>query len=106
MGLPHPSGGHGGSGMKNSMRGHARHEVLATSSNRTEWSWCGFGAGLLIYVVLSVVFASVPDDEPTRALWLALGLAPACMGFCIGLTGPSVPDRRPSGQACVKTHSC
>jgi len=78
--------------MKNSMRGHARHEVLATSSNRTEWSWCGFGAGLLIYIVLSVVFASVPDDEPTRALWLALGLAPACMGFCIGFTVASVLD--------------
>ena len=78
--------------MKTSTRRQARHELLATSSRRTEWGWCGFGAGLLIYVVLSVVFGNVPDDDSTRALWLSFGLAPAGMGFCLGFTVASVLD--------------
>lgn len=70
--------------MKLSLSPHADREVLATSSRRTEWSWCGFGAGLLGYVVLSSVFGTLPNDQSLMALWLALGLIPATMGLAVG----------------------
>jgi hypothetical protein len=72
--------------MKLSLSPHASREVLATSSRRTEWSWCGFGAGLLGYVVLSSVFGTLPNDQSLMALWLALGLVPATMGLAVGFT--------------------
>ena len=72
--------------MKLSLSPHANREVLATSSRRTEWSWCGFGAGLLGYVVLSSVFGTLPNDQSLMALWLALGLIPATMGLVVGFT--------------------
>jgi bacteriorhodopsin len=78
--------------MKHSMSTLAKRGVLATSSRRTEWSWCGFGAGLLGYVVLSAVFGTLPDDPSLKSLWLALGLAPAFMGLGIGFTLASVID--------------
>jgi len=78
--------------MKFSMSRRPSQNVLATSSRRTEWSWCGFGAGLLGYVVLSAVFGSLPEDASLRSLWLALGLAPAFMGLGIGFTLSSVID--------------
>lgn len=56
------------------------------SAKRIEWSWCGFGAGLLGYVVLSAVFGTVPDDTSLKVMWLALGLVPALMGLCVGFT--------------------
>ena len=70
----------------------ARREVLATSSKRTEWSWVGFGAGLLGYIVVSVVFGGVPEDDALRAVWLGIGLAPASLGLCIGFTLAAVID--------------
>ena len=72
--------------MKLSLSPHANREVLATSSRRTEWSWCGFGAGLLGYVVLSSVFGTLPNEQSLMALWLALGLIPAAMGLVVGFT--------------------
>lgn len=62
------------------------------SSRRTEWAWCGFGAGLLGYVVLSAVFGTVPEDASLKALWLAVGLAPASMGLFAGFTLASLLD--------------
>lgn len=67
-------------------------EVLATSSRRAEWGWCGFGAGLLGYVVLSSVFGALPDERALTALWAALGLVPASLGLCVGLTLSRVID--------------
>jgi hypothetical protein len=72
--------------MKYPMLDRTHREVLATSSRRAEWSWCGFGAGMLFYVVLSVVFGSVPDDTALKAAWLGVGLVPAAMGLCVGFT--------------------
>ena len=78
--------------MKPWMFARARREVLATSSQRTEWSWAGFGAGLLGYIVLSVVFGVVPDDDALRATWLALGFLPGMLGLCVGFTLAAVID--------------
>jgi len=72
--------------MKLSLSRQANREVLATSSRRAEWSWCGFGAGLLGYVVLSSVFGTLPTDQSLMALWLALGLVPGSMGLAVGFT--------------------
>jgi hypothetical protein len=72
--------------MKLSLSRQASREVLATSSRRAEWSWCGFGAGLLGYVVLSSVFGTLPTDQSLMALWLALGLVPGSMGLAVGFT--------------------
>ena len=72
--------------MKLSLSRQASREVLATSSRRAEWSWCGFGAGLLGYVVLSSVFGTLPADQSLMALWLALGLVPGSMGLAVGFT--------------------
>jgi hypothetical protein len=72
--------------MKLSPSRQATREVLATSSRRAEWSWCGFGAGLLGYVVLSSVFGALPTEQSLTALWLALGLVPALMGLAVGFT--------------------
>lgn len=72
--------------MKLSPSPRASREVLATSSRRTEWSWCGFGAGLLGYVVLSSVFGTLPTEQSLMALWLALGLVPASLGLAVGFT--------------------
>ena len=72
--------------MKLSLSRQAPREVLATSSRRAEWSWCGFGAGLLGYVVLSSVFGTLPTDQSLMALWLALGLVPGSMGLAVGFT--------------------
>jgi hypothetical protein len=72
--------------MKLSLSRKATREVLATSSRRAEWSWCGFGAGLLGYVVLSSVFGTLPTDQSLMALWLALGLVPGSMGLAVGFT--------------------
>jgi len=72
--------------MKYQMLDHRQNEVLATSSRRAEWSWCGFGAGMLGYVVLSVVFGSVPDEASLKAAWLGFGLVPGTMGLCVGFT--------------------
>ena len=62
------------------------------SSRRMEWSWCGFGAGLLGYVVLSAVFGTVPEDASLKAMWLVVGLAPASMGLFAGFTLASLLD--------------
>ncbi|CAG1017706.1 hypothetical protein BURC_02383 [Burkholderiaceae bacterium] len=63
-----------------------------SSSRRTEWSWCGFGAGLLGYVVLSAVFGAVPEDAWPKAMWLVVGLVPASMGLFAGFTLASLLD--------------
>jgi hypothetical protein len=68
------------------------HEVLATSTRRSEWGWCGFGAGLLGYVVLSSVFGTLPEERALTAVWAALGLVPAGLGLCVGLTLARVVD--------------
>jgi hypothetical protein len=78
--------------MKYPLFDHPQHEVLATSSRRAEWGWCGFGAGMLLYVVLSVVFGSVPDDAALKAAWLGVGLVPSVLGSCLGLTLALVLD--------------
>jgi hypothetical protein len=78
--------------MKYSLLAQTKREVLATSSKRTEWSWCGFGAGMLGYVLLSTVFGSVPDEDTLRAAWLAIGLVPGFMGFCVGYTLSGLVD--------------
>ena len=70
----------------------AHREVLATSSRPAEWSWCGFGAGLLGYVVLSSVFGTLPDEHTLAAGWLALGLVPGALGLCVGLTLSRIVD--------------
>lgn len=56
------------------------------STRRNDWAYCGFGAGLLGYVVLSAVFGTVPEDASLRAMWLAVGLAPASLGLFAGFT--------------------
>jgi hypothetical protein len=78
--------------MKSSIATHAKRDVSYGSSRRSEWGWCGFGAGLLGYVVVSAVFGSLPDEESLKGIWLAVGLAPAFMGSCIGLALATVLD--------------
>ena len=70
----------------------SKSEILATSSRRSEWSWCGFGAGLLGYVILSTVFGSVPDESDLKAAWLGIGLVPGFLGFFIGFSLAGVID--------------
>ena len=68
------------------------HQIRLASSRRSEWSWVGFGAGLLAYVVLSAVFGNLPDEEAQGGLWLALGLAPGLIGLCVGFTLATLID--------------
>lgn len=64
----------------------SRHAASQMSSKRMEWSRYGFGGGLLGYVVASAVFGHMPDDASLRAVWLAIGFAPALVGSCVGFT--------------------
>ncbi len=70
--------------MKLSMLAHPKRDVPNASSKRVEWSWCGFGAVLLVYVVASAALGLVPDQDLAQGAWFAVGLLAGLVGLCVG----------------------
>ena len=62
------------------------------SPKRADWARCGFGAGMLLYVMFSVVSGTLPDASADRAAWFVLGLVPTLLGSGAGFVLAGLPE--------------